>query len=113
MISPHDFDIGRVAIQCELVNKEVRVAAEITVSNAYKSEIAYEISLRGLQFIAHPCDESHTEFIIYKHDHVPTIVDLIENLENVQLKHWCWGKLFGYSEGEIKRFLAETASDTH
>jgi len=105
MISPRDFDMGRVAIQCELVNKEVRAAAEVTVPNAYKSDIADEISSRGLQFISHPYDESHTEFIIYNYDHVPIIVDLIGNLENIQLKHWCWGKLFGYSEGEIGRYL--------
>jgi len=101
------YDMGRIAVQTTLVKRGARPAADIVVLKENAAAIQKAIAEEGLHYISEACGETHIEFTVFKHPHLAEIIRAISKQSDGLLKHWCWGKLFGYSEREIGRYLSE------
>jgi len=98
------YDIGRLTSELYLVKREVRPAAHITIRKECLKQALALINKQGLKYVSEPCGDNHFDLIVFKRRHLSQIISLLRNIEG-PLKHWCLGKLFGYSEAEIGRYL--------
>ena len=101
------WEIGRIDTHCYLIKRGVRAAAMETVNLGAVDEVRKTIRKARLRYAEYQHGENHINFVIFKDKHVGRIFELLEREAGVPvlLRDYIYGKLFGYSEAEIGRFL--------
>lgn len=99
--------IATVAAHSDIVKLEVRSVSEVTVRNQYVADVTREIRARGVSCVEMSRGHTHTSILIYKIPQVKNLIDAIlsENIQSDILSNWIFGKLFGYSDSEIWRYI--------
>ena len=112
MISPPKkeslhWSIGSIATHILLVNTGVRPVAEQVIQNYCVDECLKLVKKEGLQYIVFPDSETHTSIYMFKNSYLKHIINFsLNNPYNKNIvMHWIRGKMFGYSDEEIARFI--------
>ena len=104
------WEVGRIRTHCYLIERGVRAAASEVVHKSAAVEVREAIVRARLSHTEQDYGGNHIEFTIYKHDHVGMILSLLQEHFLVipeYLRHYLCGKLYGYSEEEIGRYMCE------
>lgn len=100
-----EFLKGQLSAYCYLVERG-KLAADIQVLNRYVEELRkhvedkYHLNMHCEHFY-----EGWTDITIYKEGYVLDLLRMIPNIHNPILRNWAWGKLFGYSDETIGKYL--------
>ena len=94
-------------IHIMLVNAGVRPVALVMVRNNHIEESKNLIKTENLFMILNPRGENHTAIYIFKHHYVENIINftLGKPHDRKALMWWMEGKMFGYSDEEIARYV--------
>lgn len=111
-LSPVDvmsWGIGALDTHVDLLLKGVRPAAELIILNEQMDEVRKTVAHYELRVYAIPHDPCRTQVFIFRHPYLEVIIKNIlrQEKDNV-FRVWCFGKLFGYSDEEIGRFLQQS-----
>ena len=105
---------GNASNECYLVSKGVRPVACIEVKAIAVDEVLEDVKARGLDFFHVKGDRYNTASAIYvwKHPHMEQVVRWHRGPRRSAdipspVSTWITGKVFGYSEEEIGRFIAK------
>ena len=100
--------IGALDTHVALVLKGVRPAAKLTILNEQLEEVEKTVAHDGLHMYAIPHDPHRTQVFIFRHPYLAAIIKSVIGQEKDKVfRAWCFGKLFGYSDEEIGRFLGK------
>lgn len=112
MISTSQIDslsltIGSIMTHIMLVNAGVRPIALIMVRNEHIEECKKRIKTKNLFAVLNPRGENHTAIYIFKHPCVESVINftLGKPHNKTILMQWIEGKMFGYSDEEIEKFI--------
>jgi len=91
-----------------LVNAGVRPVALIMARNEHIEECKKHIKAGNLFMVLNPRGKNHTTLYIFKHPCVENVINftLGKPYDRKALMQWIEGKMFGYSNSEIGRFIA-------
>jgi len=99
--------MNSITIHVMLVNAGVRPVASVMVRNEHIEECKKLIKTDNLFMMLNPRGEKHTTIYIFKHPCVENVINftLGKPYDIKALMQWIEGKMFGYSESEINRFI--------
>lgn len=107
--------IGRIDGYAQMITNGVRDCAHMVIHKNHIDAIIESMKNERLYIKIFPLKELHHEIFLYRYKHLGKIIEYlqIENGEkqSAEFQHWCWGKLFGYSEKEIGKFLSKLPED--
>jgi len=92
-----------------LVNADVRPVALVMARNEHIEEGKNLIKTENLFMVLNPRGENHTAIYIFKHPCVENVINftLGKPYNRKALMQWIEGKMFGYSDEEIARFIGK------
>ena len=100
-----EFLKGQISICCYLVERG-KLAAEIPVLNRYVEKLRKYVEDRyHLNIYCEHFYEGWTDITIYKEGYILDLIKVIPSIHNSILRDWAWGKLFGYSDEAIGKYL--------
>jgi len=108
------WELGRISTHCYMIRRGVRAAAHETVHNDAAGEVRKTLLTHEMIWAEVPCGDNHTDFTFWEHEHVGKAVTYLQTYGDtlpVCVRCYLWGKIFGYSEEEIGRFLRDHAGD--
>ena len=90
-----------------LINAGVRPVALLMVRNEHIEESKNLIKTENLFMVLNPRGENHTAIYIFKHPCVENVINftLGKPYNKKALMQWIEGKMFGYPDEEIARFI--------
>jgi len=90
-----------------LVNAGVRPVASVMVRNEHIEECKKRIKTENLFIVLNPRGENHTTIYIFKHPCVENVINftLGKPHDRKALVQWIEGKMFGYSDEEIEKYI--------
>ena len=102
--------LGQVICYCEQVEAGAKLCAQIMFQDKYSSFIQNAVTQEDCKILVMNGEKGFKIAFIFKYDWVKLIIDelIIKNEENAGpdvLCVWATGKLFGYSDYEISRYL--------
>lgn len=102
------WEIGRIYTHVLLVKAGVRSVALEMVSNEHVEDCLKIIKNENLQYMLNPRGETHTSVYLFKHSCMKNVINftLGNPHKKTALIQWIAGKMFGYGESEIDRFIA-------
>jgi len=106
------FVLGQVATYCEQVAAGSKLAAEVGCSAELTEEVCGAIAAEDLLHAVRDRGDERVVIYIYKYPFVKELIDWILAQQQSKAAIWAAGKLFGYSDAEIARFLEQHALGT-
>jgi hypothetical protein len=102
--------IGQATIYCEQINTGAKPCAQLMFQTQYLTLIKNTIKKEKCKAIYFDEDQDFKVVFIYKYEFVKLIIDelLIKKSKKIipnGFEVWAAGKLFGYSDFEISRYL--------
>ena len=90
-----------------LINAGVRPVALVMVRNEHIEESKKLIKTENLFMVLNPRGENHTAIYIFKYFCIENVINftLGKNYDRKALMQWIEGKMFGYSDEGINRFI--------
>lgn len=102
------FVLGQCEIYCEPVRAGAKLAAQTGCPRELERQATAHIARAGLSCIVEPWCETHVTIWIFKYPFVRKLIEEINaDAPVTALRVWAMGKLFGYSDVEIGRYLGE------
>ena len=94
---------------CEAVKTGSKPTALMSIQTRYEEEAVKLIKDLGLEAYTKKVmeDENWQVLWIYKEYYLLEIIKMAPRYPNSIFEHWLLGKLFGYSEEAIKKFLTD------
>jgi hypothetical protein len=84
--------------------------AMMPIQNRYLEETKIIVeNTDGLNFYSEFLYEGWTTIYIYKHDYLLEVIKNSPDEPKTVYEHWVLGKMFGYSDEEIGRFIESKA----
>ena len=104
-------ETGTVSNETMLISAGVRPIAECSVNHRNVDECVRIIKNEGLCYMLDPDGETHTAIYIFKYPYLENIINFYigKPYDETIWKEWIYGKMFGYSDEEIARFIARSA----
>lgn len=104
--------MSSIMIHIMLVNAGVRPVASVMVRNEHIEEIKKLIKTENLFMVLNPRGENHATIYIFKHSYVENVINftLGKPHDRKALMRWIEGKMFGYSDEEIAKYVTETCN---
>lgn len=101
------FLAGQAVAYCELIRNGVRLAGEITCPSFHIDALVSLIAQEGLKFAVEQTNPRlHRATIwIYRDDIIKRIIDYLRSSRRSELSVWGMGKIFGYADCEIIKFI--------
>ena len=99
--------MNSIMIHIMLVKAGVRPVASVMIRNEHIEECKKLIKTENLFMILNPREKNHTTIYIFKHLCVENVLNftLGKSHDRKALMQWIEGKIFGYSDEEITRFI--------
>lgn len=109
VIDPPSWEIGRLGIYLEAVSCGCKPAAAFAVHRLQVPCVLDELARSKLKWIQHQNGGHHFEFWIFEHEHMRHVINREIGLPYNRDVFGIWlnGKIFGYSEEKIARFITE------
>ena len=106
--------IGNITAHIKIVKGGVRSVASVMVRNEYIEESKRLIKAEKLFMILSPRAENHTTIYIFKHSCMKNVINftLSKPCNKKALIQWIHGKMFGYPDEEIARFIGKNQNIT-
>lgn len=104
------WDLSSVSQHCHLVKLDVRPAAHVSIRSEVVNAAIDLIRKNRLSFSIFQNCATHRELYIYRHPHLENVIRHIRKISDKNdqaFAGWCAGKLFGYSEDAIGRWIGE------
>ena len=104
------FALGHVSVYCEQVAAGSKLAAQMGIDSRWVDYVCDYVRGAGLRsLIGSRRSEDRTSVWIFKYQFVEKIIQSLSSDEDPvkETGVWSMGKLFGYSDAEIARFLGE------
>lgn len=101
--------LGQIGIYCEEVNKGTKLCAQMTILNDFLPILIVSIKQEKCKAIILDEGAEYKNIFIYKYDFVEKLIKGV--IERSKKPHpdvfevWATGKLFGYSDYEISKYL--------
>lgn len=103
-LDAESYDLGRISAHIELIRHDARPAACLTIRNEMVQSIVRDISSQGLLCeVSNDCG-THSDIHIFRHEHLRSVINEIGKLKP-PFRDWVYGRLYGYSEAEIAKFI--------
>lgn len=103
--------LGQISVYCEQINAGAKLCSQITILNEYLRLAEESIRQEKCKALIFNEGQECSIVFIYKYDFVEKIIyGLIERSKKPTpdaFEVWAAGKLFGYSDYEISRYLGE------
>lgn len=100
---------GELNAYCYEVSKETKPVASITAKTIYVEQMIKHIKALQLNLkveIKEVKDYPEwSTFYIFKHEYLREVIENAPEKPNSTFDHWILGKLFGYSDAEIRKFI--------
>jgi hypothetical protein len=111
-IDPQSFDAGRMGVYIESVLRGCKPVAEITVRKSHLLELEAKLRKMDIYWIVSDGGSCHVKIWIFAHAHLRQIVNkMIGNpFDTSIVEIWMRGKMLGYTEHEIARFIEKVRS---
>ena len=101
------FWAGQAVAYCEQVRNGLRLAGEIACPSIFIGALVLLVAEEGLKSaVEQTCPRLHRATIwIYKDDLVKRVIDYLRSGETSEVNVWGMGKIFGYADCEIIKFI--------
>jgi hypothetical protein len=97
---------GQAVAYCERVNTGCSLATQLVCPAVYRDQILEIIRQEGCKSSTIPHDHGRVSIWIYREETVKRLIeDLQASTQTAELRIWCMGKLLGYSDYEVLRFI--------
>lgn len=105
-----DWSMNTITTHSMLIDAGVRPVAEVMVNNEDVEKCKSFIKSENLFIVLNPRGKKHTAIYIFKHPCLENVINftLDKPCNKKALIQWIHGKMFGYSDEEIARFIKET-----
>jgi len=100
---------GQIVAYCDQVKTGSRVAAQIGIPSDYAPSLRSLVRREGCLVKTKDVTAGRVSLWIYRHRVVAQLIDHIDALPSGHVGIWSTGKLFGYSDQAVLRFLAKAA----
>ncbi|WP_425800818.1 hypothetical protein ACHOLT_11725 [Desulfitobacterium sp. Sab5] len=98
---------GELNAYCYMVKTGCKPVAEMGLQDRHLEEAKEIVGNNQLKFYSEFLYEGWSTIYIYKHDYLLDIIKSLPEKPNRTNNYWIYGKLFGYSDEEIRRFIEE------
>lgn len=89
-----------------MVNKGLKPVAMMSIQNRYFKEAESIVkNMNGLKFHSEYLYDGWMTIYIYKHNYMLEIIKSSPDEPKTAYEHWILGKMFGYSDEEIGKFI--------
>jgi hypothetical protein len=99
-----EWDHARLSAHIDLVKRGVRSAAHLTIRKTALQEVCQVVERAGLYLHVEACGRNHSDVTLFAHLHLKRVIPALEGLSE-PARTWAYGKLFGYSEDAIGKFI--------
>jgi hypothetical protein len=97
---------GELFILAYSVKTGCKPVAMMPIQNRYVDEIKdYVQTVDGIKFYSEPLSEGWTTIYLYKHDYMLEVIKRSPDNPHTPFDHWVLGKMFGYSDEEIGKYI--------
>lgn len=96
---------GQLVAYCEQVKTGSRVAAQLAVPTEYAQTMQSLAKLEGCRVKTKKMTAGRVSIWVYQHRAVARLIDALDAHPCGHVGIWSAGKLFGYSDHEVLRFL--------
>lgn len=96
---------GELETYCYMVSRGCKPVAVMSLQNKYIDEAKEIIETKSLKFYSEFLYEGWSTIYIYKHKYLLDIIKSSPEKPETAYEHWILGKLFGYSDEEIGKFI--------
>ena len=105
------WQLGKLSFYIESVRNDVKPIAHISVFDLCLLDCLEDISRAKLQHIMHCKDKDTTDIYIYRYDHLKHVINRSIGKPHSEkiFSEWVNGKMFGYSENKINKYIKENA----
>jgi hypothetical protein len=103
-VDAESYDLGRISANIELIERDVRPDACLTIRNDMLKDVIDKIKAKGLLYLVQEISYTHSDVHIFRYKHLRKVIEEIEGLSPT-VRAWAYGRLFGYSEAEISKFI--------
>lgn len=102
----HERIAGELFTYCYVVKTGSKSVAMMPIQNKYLEEAKITVgNIDGLKFYSEFLYEGWTTIYIYKHDYLLEVIKNSPDEPKTVYEHWVLGKMFGYSDEEIGKFI--------
>lgn len=101
------WQLGSISSNIFFVKKGIRPVSQFTIRKEWVDEIIIEIKKNHLYFLKINIDENYDSLYIFKYLYLENIIKFVNSLPYNKdiLNAWIDGKMFGYSDEEIERYI--------
>lgn len=100
---------GQVVAYCEQVKRGSRLAGQITLPTRYLKKLLLLIAQEGCKEKTERINAERVSLWIYREKGAKRLIDIMQSCPDsepvTELGIWSMGKLFGYADREILRFI--------
>lgn len=98
--------VGELNSYCYMVKTGCKPVAMMPIQDRYLGEVKSIVeNTDGLKFHSEFLYEGWSTIYIYKHDYLLEVIKNSPDEPKTVYEHWILGKMFGYSDEEIGRFI--------
>jgi hypothetical protein len=101
----HELDI---ATNCYMVERDVKPASCIPIQLKHYDDTKELMKNYDVNYYIEELSEEWFTLWIYKYNHILDIIIHSPNEPKTIYDHWILGKLFGYSDSSIEKFINQT-----
>jgi hypothetical protein len=107
LIEPYSWTLGIITSNITYVKCGVKPIAAVQTHNLYLENCKKEVENAGLFYAIEPKGEKHTTLYLYADDYLKNIINYILDMpyDKDILTTWVEGKMFGYSEEKIGKYI--------
>ena len=96
---------GELNSYCYMVNRGCKSIATMGLQDRHIADAKQIIENEKLKFYSEFLYEGWTTIYIYKHDYLLEVIKNSPDEPKTVYEHWVLGKMFGYSDEEIGKFI--------
>ena len=106
------FLAGQIVAYCEQIGRGLRLAGQITLPTRYLKKLLLLIAREGYKVKTERINSERVSLWIYREKGARRLIDIMQSAPEsepvTELGIWSMGKLFGYADREILRFIRRT-----
>lgn len=96
---------GQVVAYCEQVNRGSRLAGQINIPDRYLRQLCSLIRREGCKVKTERINAERVSLWVYRDKCAKRLIDNLQSAPTSELGIWSMGKLFGYADCEIIKFI--------
>lgn len=103
------FVSGQAAAYCEQVRNGGKLAAQINCDSTYAELVEALAAEEGCRCVIEFLAPGRVSLWLYRHEFVAGLISHFQSTAPSEAGIWSMGKLFGYSDDQIARFIQDTS----